>query len=564
MNSFSNNNIITIDLSTHEVHTPLGLLLAPQVHPSSSSSSSTTQHTFSTVTRVVGWNQSSNSRDTSGGISGGRSGGRSGGGNGGTNHQSSSVSSSVLGPIQRSGRVRIGDRLVSINGISVQERTFENIMSLLHSLVNASISGCGGSGGGGGATSSKLTSLGFQAYIKEEIGGGTTTTTTETLLPKRRIWNLTHNRYLYSFSSSLEGIQMRQKEIVLDQQTQQPQPQQEGDAKRILERYAEYEIKCHLILRPPSSTTSSSSTTISTSIEEQRQPEDSTTTPSDHIYSWSIWKRYSEFASLHSKLLVEYEWQLKSLHSLVIFPSAKHVRSWWAKAASMENTSTTTTTTSNTSTTGSTSGSTTSSTFGSKAEEAFIQQRQTELKNYWNQLQPCTSLFDFGNPESHRYAIFMAEFLKVNQYWHSSSSTVTTTRKEHQHQQHHQPVGTAAAALYQHELNSIDEEEEEEGKGDVGIQSSDMSMISQLSYPSISQEVVLDAMMEDEKELKVNGNIIVPSSPNTRTSTAGSRSNPPTPGSTTTSTNSSKRTPTRRPRRKNQAAFQRRLAMDSL
>ena len=51
-----------------------------------------------------------------------------------------------LGPVQRSGSVRLGDRLVRINGVDVTRWTFREVMDALRGLRAYS----GGGGGGGG------------------------------------------------------------------------------------------------------------------------------------------------------------------------------------------------------------------------------------------------------------------------------------------------------------------------------------------------------------------------------------------------------------------------------
>mmetsp|Transcript_37531 Transcript_37531/g.67593 ORF Transcript_37531/g.67593 Transcript_37531/m.67593 type:complete len:162 (-) Transcript_37531:825-1310(-) len=127
--------IVTIDLTRHPPNHPLGMLLAPgagggahnpppptttttggggetfgnyfsthNAPPSSSSSSPTS----SNVTLVAGWEH----------------------GNGGLH----------LGPIQRSGLVRLGDRLVRINGKDVTDWTFREVMDALKELVSNSAS----------------------------------------------------------------------------------------------------------------------------------------------------------------------------------------------------------------------------------------------------------------------------------------------------------------------------------------------------------------------------------------------------------------------------------------
>ncbi|KAK1739422.1 hypothetical protein QTG54_009965 [Skeletonema marinoi] len=107
----NNNNIVTIDLSHHPPNGKLGMLLAPGSLPtpiSSDNNTSTTQNaaaalpTASNVTLVAGWEHGNNQQ---------------------------------LGPIQRSGMVRLGDRLVRINGRDVTDWTFREVMDVLKEMI---------------------------------------------------------------------------------------------------------------------------------------------------------------------------------------------------------------------------------------------------------------------------------------------------------------------------------------------------------------------------------------------------------------------------------------------
>ena len=108
--STSDSNIVTIDLSHHPPNAKLGMLLAPGAVPTSpqrnGNNSSSSLPTSSTVTLVAGWEH------------------------GGSNQQ--------LGPIQRSGQIRLGDRLVRINGRDVTHWTFREVMDVLKEMITAS------------------------------------------------------------------------------------------------------------------------------------------------------------------------------------------------------------------------------------------------------------------------------------------------------------------------------------------------------------------------------------------------------------------------------------------
>ncbi len=105
----SDSNIVTIDLSHHPPNAKLGMLLAPGAVPTSlqrnGNNSSSSLPTSSTVTLVAGWEH------------------------GGSNQQ--------LGPIQRSGQIRLGDRLVRINGRDVTNWTFREVMDVLKEMITA-------------------------------------------------------------------------------------------------------------------------------------------------------------------------------------------------------------------------------------------------------------------------------------------------------------------------------------------------------------------------------------------------------------------------------------------
>ena len=114
LRSENTTNIVTIDLSNHPPNAKLGMLLAPGSLPtplnngsdgssiSSSAAAAAAIPTASNVTLVAGWEH-------------------------GTNQP--------LGPIQRSGMVRLGDRLVRINGRDVTDWTFREVMDVLKEMI---------------------------------------------------------------------------------------------------------------------------------------------------------------------------------------------------------------------------------------------------------------------------------------------------------------------------------------------------------------------------------------------------------------------------------------------
>lgn len=90
--------VVTINLSDHPPNVPLGVLLAPACP------TYTTTPEESTLTILAGWERLPESE---------------GGG---------------LGPIQRTGQVRLGDRLVRINNADVRARSFRQVMDMLKSM----------------------------------------------------------------------------------------------------------------------------------------------------------------------------------------------------------------------------------------------------------------------------------------------------------------------------------------------------------------------------------------------------------------------------------------------
>ena len=107
------NNIVTIDMTHHPPNAKLGMLLAPGALPTpiisdrnnatNSASAAASSATSSNVTLVAGWEHGNNQQ---------------------------------LGPIQRSGQVRLGDRLVRINGRDVTDWTFREVMDVLKEMIS--------------------------------------------------------------------------------------------------------------------------------------------------------------------------------------------------------------------------------------------------------------------------------------------------------------------------------------------------------------------------------------------------------------------------------------------
>jgi hypothetical protein len=128
--------IVTIDLTQHPYNAPLGMLLAPgagggggaaaasessATAATNNNRSSSIQPTMSNVILVAGWEHDGRLRR-------------------GNNNSSAKNQQQQqrLGPIQRSGLVRLGDRLVRINNVDVTNWTFREVMDALKELVSTS------------------------------------------------------------------------------------------------------------------------------------------------------------------------------------------------------------------------------------------------------------------------------------------------------------------------------------------------------------------------------------------------------------------------------------------
>ena len=125
----SNVEVVTVDLSFHETGNPLGMRLAPAFLSSSAQGGPEN----STVVIIAAWERL--------------------------------PISNKLGPIQRSGKVRLGDRLVRINELDITHMSFRNVMDLLKDLLslhNKNRKEADGSNDDGEKESSvKLKTLGF-------------------------------------------------------------------------------------------------------------------------------------------------------------------------------------------------------------------------------------------------------------------------------------------------------------------------------------------------------------------------------------------------------------------
>eukprot|EP00566_Odontella_aurita_P010508 CAMPEP_0113556054 /NCGR_PEP_ID=MMETSP0015_2-20120614/17050_1 /TAXON_ID=2838 /ORGANISM="Odontella" /LENGTH=403 /DNA_ID=CAMNT_0000457381 /DNA_START=167 /DNA_END=1381 /DNA_ORIENTATION=- /assembly_acc=CAM_ASM_000160 len=259
-----------------------------------------------------------------------------------------------LGPIQRSGQVRLGDRLVRMNNVDVTNMTFREIMDLLKAMVLGSLV----SGNSGGA---RLRNISFEPLSRS--------TKKETIVAASSALSLvegqsqTQQSKLYSFKSSIRRARVHYcgSSYVTERRISSGISQENISVRQGDTSFVEYEITCHMAVR-----FGSSSYQISGSVEEK---------------SWTVWKRYSELKELDEKIRKSFGWQMNALHNGwgVGFPSS-HVLS---------------------------------SILVGNLDKAFVEQRRFELEQYWQTVQKVKELFDFTNPSSHRYPQDMSSFLRV-------------------------------------------------------------------------------------------------------------------------------------------------------
>jgi hypothetical protein len=288
-------SVNTVDLAGHQPTSPLGLLLAPLI----SRRSPLESH----YTILIGWTRPYNK----------------------------------LGIVQKSGQIRIGDRLVEINGISVRTWTFEKIIRVLKCFDEGV----------------RIRSLGFE-LLHDEIG----------IENRTFVWSVARRR-LYSFSCFIRGYRHDQgcdgdnDNVGNDNGNDDDNGNGDGDREES-ESIVRYEVHCELVIRHYQGY--------------------------DETIKFSVWKRFSDFKELHQILKEKFQWQMDGLNQKGLkFPSNKVLQSIIYGPAS----------------------------------ERFMDGRRHELQDYWSTLQTCSQLFDFGDPNSHRYAHDIALFLDVEKHLHS-------------------------------------------------------------------------------------------------------------------------------------------------
>lgn len=327
----------TVNLENHQPQTPLGLLLAPLVsqgHPPQESH----------YTILIGWTRPYNK----------------------------------LGIVQKSGQIRIGDRLVEINGISVRNWTFEKIIRVLRCFDDGV----------------RIRSLGFEV-LKDEGG----------IENRTFVWSVARRR-LYSLNTSIRSVVV----LPLEEGDQDNPNEQEdtnhndnnnnnGNNKNSKRRMvAKYEIRCDLVIRHYHG--------------------------NDEVIQYSVWKRFSDFQKLHQNLMEKFSYKSYS-------------RSSSRRRRNNNNTTTSAATTTTTRTTAITDGiafpsnRVLQSILYGTSSEWFLEQRKRELQDYWTCLSSHhPEFFEFGDPANHRYCQETALFLEIEQYLHPSTKKLGHLEKQ--------------------------------------------------------------------------------------------------------------------------------------
>ena len=348
--------IVTINLSDHPPNTPLGVLLAPACP------TYTTTPQQSTLTILAGWERLPSEQ---------------GGG---------------LGPIQRTGQVRLGDRLVKINNVDVTARSFRQVMDMLKSMVHGhdadsnnnkkDTKDSGNNYKKNNETKKpppKLQSLSFEvvpatgpaAFRQEqrrmrqqqhpeqngsghhgEISSSSGLFDKSTSSPPRGGWGGGNNGKLYSFSSTLRRARIRSSSEHLEDDDEYVGNRNQSNVD-VGGTHIEYEIVCRLSIR------------------------------SQEELVWSVWRRYSAFKLVDEKLRKAYGWQIDALNDGwgLRFPGGHAVYAW----------------------------------FVGNHDPSFVESRRAELESYWHSLQRVEDAFDL-NPSSQKYSRVMAEFLDADRH----------------------------------------------------------------------------------------------------------------------------------------------------
>jgi hypothetical protein len=229
-------SVNTVNLEDHQPQTPLGLILAPII--------SQQNPLQSHYTILIGWTRPYNK----------------------------------LGIVQKSGQIRIGDRLVEINNVSVRSWTYEKIIRVLRCFDDGV----------------RIKSLGFEV-LKDDLAFNSG------IQNRTFNWSVARRR-LYSLTSSIQSYRIDVEEDDADAAV-------DSDNRR-KQKVVKFEIRCQLLIR-----------------HYQKN---------DQTINFSIWKRYSELKAMHEVLKKGFEWQLDGANQGrgVSIPSNRYIQSIFYGAAS--------------------------------------------------------------------------------------------------------------------------------------------------------------------------------------------------------------------------------------
>jgi hypothetical protein len=451
MSKSNNSSVVTIDLTTHPPQKPLGMLLAPSAvsneHHVASAHIKNNAKQLS-VTLVAGWE-----------------------------HLPSELGkSSQLGPIQRSGLVRLGDRLVRINGRDITDWSFREVMDTLKQFMSSSDT----------SGKKRLKSLGFAPRNSYEWGRNTEFDRESPMLFGLLDGKQVHEKRLYSFASYIgrwrvtvdddqnfnsattygDAIQEDDETDLEEHLNKEPmqtpspaEPNRTNNASatgKTPKPYIQYEIKCHLMFH-------------SKSFKRKQNH-------AYNVYSWSVWKRYSQFRLLDAELRSMHGWQMDAIDEGrgIAFPRERYLETFWYDVYGAVN----------------------NYFFSSNSNDddeddirhvakvdsedtadipencpypkQFISKRLHELTTYWSNLMRIEEMFEF-DINNHKFAKTMASFLEVDRILMKRSSTQSVSGASRL---------SRPAVIHEEMVNGLGELILPSGTIPVGREDDDVSLLS--------------------------------------------------------------------------------------
>ncbi|KAL3800900.1 hypothetical protein ACHAW5_002051 [Stephanodiscus triporus] len=383
----SGRGIVTVDLAGHPPKAPLGMLLAPGAGGGGGTSSSpSSPPTSSNVILVAGWEHDFR------------------GGGGGDDDRGGGRHRRRLGPVQRSGAVRLGDRLWSRNAnchpIAPPYSSDAAFLGLIGHRDDPSSAA---------RPVHANRRYSFVSYIDRwRVFDGPPS-------PGDDDWDDGRQRPRRHDIDDPRGRRPSTTEVVSDGTERPRRP-------NVKSPHVRYEIRCHILFRDPTS-----------SFRSSRPDNNGGGHDNDVRRTWSVWRRYSELLDLDRELRSVFGWQMDATNDGrgMPFPSPRGMESWWhglgvggalSSLMSPFGTSASTQTTGENATTprargdeddaGGDAGSPHPSPgVGCRFPPSFVDRRRRELAAYWTDLMRIEDIFDFGDLE---FGKTMAAFLEVD------------------------------------------------------------------------------------------------------------------------------------------------------